>query len=254
MHRSLRTFSALKTVPTLTSRSVQSISRPLQKRFREVFGNAWILIFYLSIKAYQEKSLPKSHLGWFFLVFGESKATKVNISIFWFIWLLNHILLFNSKLRSNSVSSFFSCDPFLTYSRYSYYFERRKKKSTSSTKRVKDLYNRHLYHQPRPGVFFAYFRPDLESILYLMCCPAHLKNQEIENLERKRITHVYINSKKDIIPEYDKVFVSVAGAIRPSRESDMDDIFLRWGFIDVVVKFYPWCKIYSPLFQTHYPT
>ena len=51
--------------PTLTSHSLQSITRPFQKRFREVFGNARILIFYLSIKAWEEKSLPKSHLGWF---------------------------------------------------------------------------------------------------------------------------------------------------------------------------------------------
>jgi len=43
------------------------------------------LIFYLSIKAWEEKSLPKSHLGWFFLVFHEGKATKENMSIFWFI-------------------------------------------------------------------------------------------------------------------------------------------------------------------------
>ena len=62
--------------PTLTSRSLQSITRPFQKRFREVFGNARILIFYLSIKAWEEKSLPKSHLGWFFLVFDEGKAAK----------------------------------------------------------------------------------------------------------------------------------------------------------------------------------
>ena len=74
--------------PTLTSRSLQSITRPFQKRFREVFWNARILIFYLSIKAWEEKSLPTSHLGWFFLVFGEGKVTKENISIFWFIWPL----------------------------------------------------------------------------------------------------------------------------------------------------------------------
>ena len=47
--------------PTLTSGSVQSVARPFQKPFREVFGNALILIFYLSIKAWEEKSLPKSH-------------------------------------------------------------------------------------------------------------------------------------------------------------------------------------------------
>ena len=71
--------------PTLTSRSLQStwsITRPFQKRFREVFGNARILIFYLSIKAWEEKSLPKSHLGWFFLVFGEGKATKKKCHFF----------------------------------------------------------------------------------------------------------------------------------------------------------------------------
>ena len=75
--------------PTLTSRSLQSITRQFQKRFREIFGNARILIFYLSIKAWEEKSLPKSHLGCFFLVFGEGTATKENMSIFWFIWPLS---------------------------------------------------------------------------------------------------------------------------------------------------------------------
>ena len=69
----------------MTSRSLQSIARPFQKRFREVFGNARILIFYLSINAWEEKSLPKSHLGWFFLEFGEGKVTKENTLIFWFI-------------------------------------------------------------------------------------------------------------------------------------------------------------------------
>ena len=88
MRRSLRRTFSRPERPTLTSRSLQSITRPFQKRFREVFGNARILIFYLSIKAWEEKSLPKSHLGCFFLVFGEGKATKENISIFWFIWPL----------------------------------------------------------------------------------------------------------------------------------------------------------------------
>ena len=76
MRRSLRRTFFRPERPTLTSRSLQSIARPFQKRFREVFGNARILIFYLSVKAWEEKYLPKSHLGWFFLVFGEGKATK----------------------------------------------------------------------------------------------------------------------------------------------------------------------------------
>ena len=85
MRRSLRRTFSRPERPTLMSRSLQSITRPFQKRFREVFGNARILIFYLSIKAWEEKCLPKSHLAWFFLVFGEGKVTKENMSIFWFI-------------------------------------------------------------------------------------------------------------------------------------------------------------------------
>ena len=82
MRRSLRRTFFRPERPTLTSRSLQSITRPFQKRFREVFGNARILIFYLSMKAWEEKSLPTSHLGWFFLVFGEGNATKENIAFF----------------------------------------------------------------------------------------------------------------------------------------------------------------------------
>ena len=85
MRRNLRRSFFRPERSTLTSRSLQSITRPFQKRFREVFGNDRILIFYISIKAWEEKSLPKSHLGCFFLVFGEGKATKENMSIFWFI-------------------------------------------------------------------------------------------------------------------------------------------------------------------------
>ena len=85
MRRKLRRTFLRPERPTLTSRSLQSITRPFQKRFREVFGNARILIFYRSIKAWEERTLPKSPLGWFFSVFGEGKATKENMSIFWFI-------------------------------------------------------------------------------------------------------------------------------------------------------------------------
>ena len=92
MHRSLRRTFFRPERPTLASHSLQSIMHPFQKRFREVFGNARIFIFYFCIKAWKEKSLHKSHLGWFFLVFGEVKATKENMSIFWFIWPLKNIL------------------------------------------------------------------------------------------------------------------------------------------------------------------
>ena len=94
MRRTLRRTFFRPERPTLTSCSLQSITLPFQKHFHEVFGNAQILIFYLSIKAWEEKSLPKSDLGWFFLVAGEGKATKENMSIFWFIWPLRRLWTF----------------------------------------------------------------------------------------------------------------------------------------------------------------
>ena len=90
--------------PTLPSRGLQFITRPFQKRFREVFGKARILIFYLSIKAWEEKSLPKSDLGWFFLVFGEGKGTKENMSFFWFIWPLTCICKQKTVLPVSSIN------------------------------------------------------------------------------------------------------------------------------------------------------
>ena len=100
--------------PTLTSHSLQSLTRPFQKRFREVFGNARILIFYLSIKAGEEKSSPKSHLGWFFLVFGEGKTTKENMSIFWFIWPLRWLdTVFQSQYLPNLSINYVAMHNFL---------------------------------------------------------------------------------------------------------------------------------------------
>ena len=80
--RSKKMMAARTNIDVTSFHFLLSIARPFEKRFHEVFGNARILIFYLSIKAWEEKSLPKSHLGWFFLVFDEGKATKENISIF----------------------------------------------------------------------------------------------------------------------------------------------------------------------------
>ena len=86
--------------PTVTSRSLKLVSIfSSQSRghfsniFVEVFGSDLIFIFYLSIKAWEEKSFPKSHLGWLILVFGEGKTTEEKQSIFWSIWSLGLYLI-----------------------------------------------------------------------------------------------------------------------------------------------------------------
>ena len=86
--RSKKMMAAWTNIDVTSFHFLLSIARPFEKRFREVFGNARILNFYLSIRAWEEKSLPESYLGCFYIVFGEGKATKENMSIFWFIWPL----------------------------------------------------------------------------------------------------------------------------------------------------------------------
>ena len=74
--RSKKMIAARTNIDVTSFHFLQSIARPFEKRFREGFGNARILIFYLFSFAWKEKPLPKSHLGWFFLVFDEGKAAK----------------------------------------------------------------------------------------------------------------------------------------------------------------------------------
>ena len=76
MHRSLRRTFFGPVRPTLTSRSLQSITRPFQKRFREVFGNQSDFDLLSFFEGLGRKIFTQIYLGWFFLVFGEGKVTK----------------------------------------------------------------------------------------------------------------------------------------------------------------------------------
>ena len=111
-------------------------------------------------------------------------------------------------------------------SRYSHFVKRRKKIARFYRQRVIYRLNSSISVQPRLAVFFAYFRPDLPTILRLMCCSAHLQGEQIKKLKKEGIRPVYCNSKKDLTPGYDKAFVSVSGGIC-LHEEDMERIYLR---------------------------
>ena len=113
------------------------------------------------------------------------------------------------------------------FSAYSYYAERRNKNSRSYGQRIINFHNSLIFVQPRLAVFFAYFRPDLLKILCLMCCPAHLKGKLVKKLEKRGITPIYKNSKKDMTPWHDKVSVLVSEGICPYIKRDMEQIYLR---------------------------
>ena len=113
------------------------------------------------------------------------------------------------------------------FSAYSHSVERRKKKSRSNKQRIINHHNNRISVQPRLTVFFAYFRPDLLSILCLMCCPAHLKGEVLMELEKRGKRPVYRNSKKDLTPGHDQASVSVSGGIRPNKKKEMEEVSLR---------------------------
>ena len=113
-------------------------------------------------------------------------------------------------------------------SRYSHFVKRRNKISRFHGQRVIKKLNSSTSVQPRLAVFFAYFRPDLSTILRLMCCPAHLQGEQIKKLKKEGVRRpIYSNSKKDMTPGYDKAFVLVSGGIRLHEEQDMEGIYVR---------------------------
>ena len=113
------------------------------------------------------------------------------------------------------------------FSAYSYSVESRYKNSMFNKERITNYHNDRIYVQPRLAVFFAYFRPDLLRILRLMCCPAHLKAEQLKRLKKRGITPVFNNSKKDMTPGRDKASVSVSGGIYPFQDSDIRETYLR---------------------------
>ena len=113
------------------------------------------------------------------------------------------------------------------FSAYTHYVERKNENSRFYGQRITNFLNSRIFVPPILTVFFAYFRPDLLNILCLMCCPAHLKGQELRQLERQGITPICKNSKKDMVPGHDKASVFVSGGIRPQVKSDMEEIYLR---------------------------
>ena len=112
------------------------------------------------------------------------------------------------------------------FSGYSHYVERGNDNSWFSVQRIIDFLNS-LIFPPRRTVFLAYFRPDFLTILSLMCCPAHLKEEVVTRLKKQGIKPVWQNSKKDMVPGYDKAFVFVSKGIYPHVKSDMEEIYLN---------------------------
>ena len=86
--------------------------------------------------------------------------------------------------------------------------------------------------------FFAYFKPaqHLKShyILFLVCCPAHLREKVKQEHEKEGVNPCHGSSNIRMIPEDDKAFVLVSGGICPAKE--LENFYLRLVLHSSIIK------------------
>lgn len=139
----------------------------------------------------------------------------------WTVCLLEHLSMF---------CNFVIYLKWFIFSRYWSFLDWRKDTSSGDELRFKRFLDSLIWNQPRPAHFFAYFHPRCLSILNLICCPPFLKEQVIQDLEKRGIAISNLadgSSKKDMIPGRDKAFVFVSGGIFPFEEKEMEDFYLK---------------------------
>ena len=88
------------------------------------------------------------------------------------------------------------------------------------------------WNLPLVAFFFACFKPGQSlnghGILFLTCCPAHLREKVKQEHEREHVSYHVVSSDGMMVPDHDKAFVSVWGGIkRPDNPGDMEDFYLR---------------------------
>ncbi|XP_015756451.1 PREDICTED: uncharacterized protein LOC107335911 [Acropora digitifera] len=88
------------------------------------------------------------------------------------------------------------------------------------------------WNLPLVAFFFACFKPGQSlnghDILFLTCCPAHLREKVKQEHEREHVSYHVVSSDGMMVPDHDKAFVSVWGGIkRPDNLGDMEDFYLR---------------------------
>ena len=105
--------------------------------------------------------------------------------------------------------------------RYSFGLERRKENSRDYGQGILSYLTRFTRTQPQAA------SPDIPNILFLICCSARLKQEVIQDLEKRDVTFAYGSSMEDMIPGEDKAFVFLSGGIRPFDEEDLKRIFLK---------------------------
>ena len=88
-----------------------------------------------------------------------------------------------------------------------------------------------IWTQPILAVLFAYFeehdRAYSQDVLHLICCPAHLSEGIIQELDERNVVASEGNSRKKMIPGRDKAFVFVSGGVSAVDVENVDGFHLK---------------------------
>ncbi|XP_015770346.1 PREDICTED: uncharacterized protein LOC107348784 isoform X2 [Acropora digitifera] len=112
-----------------------------------------------------------------------------------------------------------------------------------------------VWNQPLVANFFAYFEPteclQPREILFLICCPAHLRENVKQEQEKEGIKPCDVTSRRNMIPGRDKAFVFVSGGVSPVFPEEKEDCYLSFdGYVThraqlqvVVTRVEEFCKV-----------
>ena len=165
----------------------------------------------------------------------KSRKKRFSFSIDWKLFLglsdlrriIQHLTVAILRLVTIYLPCFTLIFRFFRCFRYSFSLERRKENSRDYGQGILSYLTRFTRTQPQAASFVAYFRPHIPNILFLICCPAHLREEVIQDLEKRDVTFADGNSMEDMIPGEDKAFVFLSGGMRPFDEEDLERIFLK---------------------------
>ncbi|XP_068736785.1 uncharacterized protein [Montipora capricornis] len=102
----------------------------------------------------------------------------------------------------------------------------------SSASRIISYLSSLIWNQPREANFCAYFQPterlNSQDILFLICCPVHLREIVKQEHDKEGIKSCHVSSRRKMIPGQDKAFVFVSGGMCPVSSNGKDDFYLRF--------------------------
>ena len=117
------------------------------------------------------------------------------------------------------------------YLRYTCFVDWCKDDIKSIASEILTYLSRLIWNPPREANFFAYFkrtgRLNSQDILFLICCPAHLREMVKEEVDKEAITSCDGSSRRKMIPGQE-AFVFVSGGTCPVSLKDMHDLYLRY--------------------------